>query len=331
MGIGGNGFFMVGDTNSPSFTRAGNFSVDEAGFLVTADGQQVLGIPTGGTELAALNMAGVAVNGAATTAVTHIGNLDSRSEITAAPDNPGSFNELAAAASFSTSAEVFDSLGEKHDIQVMYFKTGVNQFEARAYIDSADTGGTEGVPQSIGTATLNFSENGEIVEASQAAAQMTLTPAYSNGAAAGSFTVDLSGFSQFASGSAINSTAQDGQGTGNIINYEVSDDGIVSAVLDSGNREPVGTLQLATFSNLSGLQRAGNNTFILGNGAGDRIEGNPGSSGFGVIEGGALERSTVDISNEFVNLVVFQRGYQANSQTLNAVSSLLRDTIALIR
>ena len=331
MGIGGNGFFMVGDATSPNFTRAGNFAVDEGGFLVTADGQQVLGVPNGGTALGALNIASVEVNGAATSAVTMTGNIDSRSAITAVPDNPQTFNELAAASNFPTTVEVFDTLGESHTVQVMYFKTGTNTFEARAYIDGGDVGGTEGVPRELGTATLTFTENGEILEANQAAAQMTLAPAYSNGAAAGNFTVDLSNFSQFASTNSVNSTSQDGQGTGNIVNYEVTNDGVVSAVLDNGNREPVGTIQLATFNNLDALQRSGNNTFSLGNGAGDRIEGNPGSAGFGVIEGGALERSTVDISTEFVNLVVFQRGYQANSQTLNAVSGLLRDTIALIR
>ncbi|MCB0318654.1 MAG: flagellar hook-basal body complex protein, partial [Bdellovibrionales bacterium] len=330
-GIGGNGFFMLGDPTNPSFSRAGNFAIDESGLLVNSNGLPVLGVPTGGTELSTLNIAAVDVNGAATTAVTHIGNLDSRAEITTPPTSPGSFNELASAASFSTTAEVFDSLGDSHTIQIMYFKTGTNTYEARAFIDSGDTGGTAGVPQQLGTATLSFGENGEILEANQAAAQMTVNPAYSNGAAAGNFTINLSGFSQFASGSAITSTAQDGQGTGNIINYEVSSDGVISAVLDNGNREPVGTIQLATFNNLDALQRAGNNTFTLANGAGDRIQGNPGADGFGVIEGGSLERSTVDISTEFVNLVVFQRGYQANSQALNAVTGLLRETIALIR
>ncbi|MEZ4752866.1 MAG: flagellar hook protein FlgE [Bdellovibrionota bacterium] len=331
MGIGGNGFFMIGDAANPNFTRAGNFSINEEGFLVTADGQTVLGLPDGGAELAALNVAGVAINGEATTTVTHIGNLDSRSAIAEAPDNPASFNELAGAASFSTSAEVFDSLGEQHDVQIMYFKTGTNTFEARAYIDSGDTGGTEGTPQLLGTATLTFNSSGQIEEANQAAAQMTVTPAYSNGATAGSFTINLSGFSQFASGSAVNSTAQDGQGTGNIVSFEVGSGGTLSAVLDNGNREPVGVLQLASFNNLDALQRSGNNAFTLGGGAGDRIQGAPGTAGFGVVEGGVLERSTVDISTEFVNMVVFQRGYQANSQALSAVTGLMQQTIALLR
>ena len=127
------------------------------------------------------------------------------------------------------------------------------------------------------------------------------------------------------------SISQNGQGSGSIQRYEFDPDGKIFAQLSSGSRVQVGTIQLGDVPNRDALQRSGDGSFFLGDGTGDLVTGNPGVGGFGKVRGGMLERSTVDIANEFVNLVVYQRGYQANSQTLNAANQILRDTLSLIR
>jgi flagellar hook protein FlgE len=93
----------------------------------------------------------------------------------------------------------------------------------------------------------------------------------------------------------------------------------------------VGRIQLATFPNLDGLNRIGSNSFEAGADTGELQTGQPGAGGFGTLQGKSLERSTVDITDQFVNLVVYQRGYQASSQALNTANTLIRDTLGLLR
>lgn len=332
-GIAGDGFFMVGDVEAPLYTRAGNFSINPEGLLVTSEGESVLGLQGTGTTLGTLNLKNISATGTPTSLVTLFGNFDSLSEVATVPTAPATFNEINEAASFVVpSLSVYDSLGASHNVKLAFFKTDVNTWEAHAYMDGGDIGGTAGVPVEVGTATtLTFSPTGAIEEANQEAAKMTVNAAYSGGADAGNFTIDLSSFTQYAGTSQVNSLSQDGKSAGNVKTYEFRPDGKIMAILDTGSTVQIGTLQLAQFPNVDGLERAGNALFRKGASTGDAVISNPGEAGTGKIEGGSLERSTVDVANQFVDLVLFQRGYQANSQTLGATSQLLQATIQLIR
>ncbi|MCO6429969.1 MAG: flagellar hook protein FlgE [Deltaproteobacteria bacterium] len=330
--ITGEGFFMVGNSEAPTYTRAGNFQLNAEGVLTTSDGLPVLGFQGEGTTVGELDMDAINLAGNASATVTLSGNLDATSAVTAAPANPATFREVAAAASFTNGATVYDSLGQEHNITLAFFRTGNNTWTAQAYIDGADVGGEAGVPVQVGQdLNLTFNAFGQMEEADQANAIITAAPAYANGAAAGNFAINLSGFSQYAQTSQISSITQDGQGAGEISGYEFGSDGSVLAVLSSGSRVLVGTLALRNFTNLEGLTRVGNNNYITTAEAGELDPGTPGTNGLGTIEGGALERSSVDIANQFVDLIVYQRGYQASSQTLGVASTLLRDTLGLIR
>jgi flagellar hook protein FlgE len=333
VGIGGNGFFILGDGDRQVYTRAGNFGINADGILVNSDGLPVLGYPGDfGNDLGPLDMTNFERAGTVTGEVNLFGNVNSSLGPTDLPVDPESFREIAQTASFMSSARVFDSLGEGHDVTLAFFKTDVNTWTAQAYIDGSEVGGEAGVPVQIGNnAVLNFTEQGLIAEENAAQAIINANPAYANGAAAGDFAIDLSGFSQFAGGSQINSVTQDGQGAGDVTDYEVRSDGQLFAVLDSGSRVLVGTIPLATFTNLDGLQRTGNTIFAQGTDVGEVSIGRAGEGSFGPLQGSALELSTVDIATQFVDLILYQRGYQASSQTLNAASELLRSTIQLIR
>lgn len=337
VGIGGRGYFTVGDPAAPSYTRNGSFATDSTGLLVTQDGTPVLGVAGSGVlgtdPLTTLNLKNLNTAGTPTGAMTVFGNLDAGTRVeTAAPANPATFKELNAGASYVTNVTVFDSLGATHNVTLAFTKTAANTWVSQAYMDGADVGGTAGVPVQLGSnVTVNFGEGGQVPTANQAAASITAAPAYSNGAAAGNFTIGLGSFTQYAAPAQTSSITQDGIGVGSISGYEFKKTGQIYANLDNGQTVLVGSLGIADFVNPGGLTRIGNSMYAATDTVGDVTVAAGGTSGLGEIEGGSLERSTVDIANEFVNLVIYQRGYQANSQALNAANELVRDTIALMR
>ena len=332
VGIDGNGFFLVGEAAAPNFTRAGNFSINEDGLLVDNDGQPVLGFAPGATALSSLNLYNLGTASTATTQASMVGNVNASSETTAPPTNPQSFSEIRAAASYIGSLTVNDSLGATHDIAVAFFKTGANTWTAQAFIDGSEVGGTAGVPVQVGqNLALNFSSSGVIDPANQPSAVITATPNYSNGAAAGNFSISLGSFTQYAAPPTLTGVSQNGKSAGNIRDYEIQPNGEIYATLDSGAVLLAGTLQLADFPNREGLERIGNNTYRAGNNTGAMTSGSPGVGSLGRVQGGALELSTVDMTEQFVDLVLYQRGYQANSQTISVANQMIRDTIQLMR
>jgi flagellar hook protein FlgE len=333
--IAGRGFFMTGDPANPDYTRAGNFEMNDEGLLVDSRGQPVLGTSgdaAAGTSLSTLDLLGVDLSGAQTTKATLSGNLNAAEGFATPPVTaPATFNELTAAATTSAAFTVNDSLGGEHNVTLAYFKTANNTWTAQAYMDGADSGGTPGQPVLLGSTTMIFGSDGIIADANKATAQIAASATYANGAAAQNFTIDMAGFSQYATNSVLSGVSQDGQGTGEIKSYEFKKDGRLVAILSSGSEISVGTVQLADFTNVDDLSRAGNNLYATGENSGAKDPGSPGKGGLGTLEGSSLERSTVDLASQFVDLTLYQRGYQANSQILNAASTLIHDTIGLIR
>ena len=345
-GIDGNGFFMVGDADNTYYTRAGNFQMRADGVLVNSDGQAVLGFSGTGTTLGEINLLDVPTAAQATSMMTMYGNVDATLGIKTAPAAPASFSDLAKAASSISVVEIYDSLGESHGVTLAWTKTAAGGWNVQAYVDGGEvSGGTAGTPQLVGNVDLQFGSDGIIAEANRANARITLNaiqfasgatgggtgeaapPAGSTGAVA----IDLSNMTQYAAPSQNSGITKDGSSPGQIMGYEILKDGTITAQLDNGRTVTMGTLQLATFRNLDGLQRVGNSNYSATTEAGERTTGSPGSAAFGQLAGSSLERSTVDIATEFVDLVLYQRGYQANSQVLSAATQMIKDTIGLMR
>lgn len=330
--IDGRGYFMVGNAEDPLYSRAGNFGIDSDGNLVTAEGLPVLGIKPGAEVLSVLNFSDIEAAAKATQAGVLVGNINSSAAVTQVPNNPETFNAIAAAAGFIASdLTVFDSLGAPHALSLAFYKTEANKWTVVAYLDGADVGGEAGKPVQVGQANLVFSENGVIAEGNAANAVININANYGDGAQAGNFTLDLAGMTQYAGSSMINRFNQDGQTIGSPQGLEIDKDGGVYVRMSGGSRYLVGALQLANFTNVDGLDRVGGSLYRAGTEVGEIGVAAPGAEGRGVLRGGGLERSSVDLSNEFVDLVLLQRGYQANSQILNATSTMLRETIGLIR
>ena len=333
--VSGSGFFIVGTEDNPFYTRDGVFEFGEDGTLQTRDGLQVLGTPAGqeGGVLAPLDSNVLELGGQATTEVTIRGNLGSGSEVTDGLPGANELdqNDLNALTTFNSPVEVYDSLGNRRTLQLAYFKTGPNEWTVRAYANGADIDGEDGTVTQVGELELNFDNTGVIPEADQENAVLNVNVNWGDGAAAGAFTVDFGDFTQYATASQLRGMDVNGQSAGEVQTYSFTEGGALVAQLDNGEIVEIGTLQLATFESEDGLDRAGESLFRATERTGDVVIGNPGDANAGSIQGSAVERSTVDISKEFVDLVLLQRGYQANSKVLSETSGLIEETISLIR
>ena len=347
MAIQGDGFFLVRGNfdgiNGDFYTRAGQFHLDPTGVLTNAQGLALQGyladaqgnIGTGITDL--VLPANNAVQPQATTRVDIAANIDSGAPIV------GAFDVLdpATTSNFSTSVTVYDSLGGSHNVDVFFRRTGVGAWEWHGLVDGGElTGGTAGVPTEIANGNLTFNTNGQLdtetVNASSADF-LGATPGQSITFDFGdSITTDggggISGVTSYAVQSSVSSVVQDGFTSGALAGITIADDGSISGTFTNGQRRVLGQVALTRFRNNGGLVRAGAGLFV----ASDQDSGSPligaaGTGGRGSIVSEALESSNVDLAQEFVNLINFQRGFQANSRTVHTADEMLTEMVNLKR
>lgn len=347
LAIDGNGFFVVADGAQRFYTRAGNFKVDSAGFLVDQNNFYVLGFPAGGTgALEPININAVSQDQTSvrTANVNIAGNLDASAPLVPGGVGgipvvpaPGSgstavtFADLSSAAQYQTVVDVFDSLGAKHTLTTYFFHTGVNTWVARTYADSGDVevgGSPDGYPRQVGGpgVTMTFNGDGSLATASPT---ITYTAPWNNGSAANPVNVRYTPFTQFSASSNILSITQDGLGVGAVTSVSVEQNGDVFALLDNGQSTIIGKVGLVNFANAEGLSRVGKNLLQQSNQSGEPIVGSATSGTFGAIVSGSLELSSVDIASEFVKVITLQRGFQASSRIITTIDQLLNEIIQL--
>ena len=332
--IQGTGFYVIQSSAGTTYTRAGNFSLDTSGKLVTPEGFRVQGytqtngagaIVTTGRPADISVPPGVLRAPVASLSFETTTNLDARS---------------AAAASYVTSVQVYDALGTDHQLTITYTKTGAGAWNYKITTPGEDvTGGTAGTPFSLKTGTLTFASNGRLSQVDGAApANLTITtPTWTDGAAASTISwklLDANGVASltgFASTSAPSSVSQDGSAPGQIISMSINPDGQIIATFGAGQTVAIGQIALAVFNNPQGLVRTGGNQFAQSQAAGIPNVGVPGTGGRGTLIGGALEQSNVDIAQAFTAMIAAQRGYQANAKTITVSDELLVDTVNLKR
>ncbi len=357
LAIAGNGFFILDKNGERFYTRAGNFKLDNEGFIINQTGMYVLGYAANGSgDLVRININNFNANNEIyTTRVKITGNVDANQPILPAATltalNAGTplagsptagsttFADLANAAAYSTVFEVFDSLGQSHNITAFFFKTGVNQYTVQFYVKAEEVQNSPasdaGLPRRLADAgqtdwdiVLTFTGTGQLAATSET--ELTVSIPWANGADPSSITINLAEFTQFASPSNINSISQNGKGVGIIGNITVSNNGQIYALLTNGQSALIGTLALANFANPEGLNRVGSNLLIQTPSSGAPIFGTPNRGTFGSLESGRLELSTVDIADQFVKLIMYQKGYQANSRVISSINQLLNELIQLV-
>jgi flagellar hook protein FlgE len=332
LALTGNGFFLVGDPAAPKLTRVGTFQVSSDGFLTTSNGLQVLGYSgSDTTTLGPIRLDQLDTKAQPTGLIEIFGNLDAAARLSNPPANPVDFRALSNEASFVSTHNVFDATGVRHDVQVYYFKTATNQWTAQAYVNGSDVGQAANQPVLLGQTNLQFNELGQINDAERAQVVINMNPTWANGAGGTPVTISLGSFSQFAGGPRVTNTRQDGRGNGDVLGFQVEPDGKVFGILNTGDRVQAGTLAVGTVPNRDGLERQGDSVFAVTSDSGALAIGTAQVGGRGGVQGQALEGSNVDLSGQFVDMIVYQRGYQASSQVFSTASDLLKNTIALIR
>lgn len=240
----------------------------------------------------------------------------------------------AAAGTFSTPVTVYDSLGAAHVLTANFTKTAANTWNYSVTIPAADVGAT-GNPVTAASGTLDFNSAGDLV--SPATNPTIAITGLANGAGNLNITWDLlnsngtSNVTQMAAASATSSTNQDGYASGTLQTYSVSGNGTIEGVFNNGQTIALGQIALASFANEQGLIRTGSNNFVAGLSSGQPSIGAPTTGGLGSLQGGALEDSNVDLATEFSNLIVAERYYQANAQTVTTFDQVMQTTQSMIQ
>jgi len=363
LAIDGEGFFIVrgGMYDTFKFTRAGNFTLDSVGNLVTSSGMNVMGWQlydydpatnrySYDTEqpLEAINIYSDVHNGnkriiapSPTTLAQLTGNLDADA-VSADP----------VAGTDGTKYRVpfiaYDEIGNKHDITLVFEAQEANTsgamrtrewtytIEAGASAQIVSVGGTAGatggsVVFGTGNTGASSTTNGRVITpASPVPVQILSTDPSIAGLL--SFTIDFSNMTQYASQSNVKAARVDGYTTGTFETFSIGSDGMISAVYSNGQMKPLAQIALATFENPGGLLKEGDNLFSQTTNSGVFTKGVlPTYEGTGQIAPGTLEMSNVDLSREFSDMIVTQRGFQANTRIITTSDEMLMELVNLKR
>jgi len=314
--ISGDGFFVTRAGNEQVYTRAGSFSYDGVGNLVTPDGALLQGwMAEDGV---------VDTNGAIGTLTVPFGSVMQPTET----DNGAVVGNLSSASATGTGVQtqmtMYDALGTAHQISLSFTKSATaNEWSVVARDENGATLASTAGPLAFDPVT------GELPAASQT---FQITPdAAMAGSWPGQVTIDLAELRQFGGPSSLAPGRVDGNAMGALQSISLSGDGTVMGVYSNSLREPIGKLALATFANPGGLAKAGNSSYRVGDNSGQPAIGEPGAGGRGSLIAGALEMSNVDLAEEFTGLIVAQRGFQANSRVITSSDEVLQDLVNLKR
>ena len=360
----GNGFFIVNEDANPGFgdnylfTRAGNFNKDQYGNLVSPAGHYLQGwrLDNNGdlppntnllTSLETVNVANLTGSARATALVDFDANLP-------AGDAVGDTR--------SSAVPIIDKQGLTQNLELTWTKTGVNTWDltgvlpATASFADDDTAGAtldNGQVTPIALATITFNADGTLQTVTSGSAFTTVNADNQlefhidyDGAAATTSTQDrqlvtldlgvpniAGGLTQYA-GDEDGYTPlidQDGLQYGSFIGVTISDIGIVTAVFDNGQQRDVFKLPLATFRNPNGLEAVNGNAYLQTGRSGDALLLSANTAGAGEIAPNSLESSTVDLAEEFSNMIITQRAYSANAKVITTADEMLAELIQIRR
>jgi flagellar hook protein FlgE len=322
LALNGQGFFTLSSGGSMVYSRAGNFGTDRDGFVVNPSGHRLqvflpnstgTGFDTG--RASDLQLATGDAPPRATTRSTLGVNLPGNA---AAPTQTPFDAADPTTYNHTTSMTVYDSLGATHSQSMYFVKTAnPNEWQVHTMVDGNAVGPAQ---------TLQYSNLGALT--SPAGGEITL-PAYDpgNGAAPLDMTLELADSTQYGSGFSVSALTQDGHATGRLTGIEVSPEGVVQARYTNGVSSPLGQVVLTNFANPQGMQPMGDNAWAETFESGQPRRGVGGSSEFGQVQGGALEASNVDLTEQLVNMITAQRNFQANAQMISTQDQITQTVI----
>lgn len=370
MAIEGDGFFVMKNGDKTFYTRAGAFGLDANGTLVNpANGMRVQGwtaqhingqsfinpssepgdlvIPVGGKDPAN-----------ATSEVDLMCNLDKRTPLVPAA---GATALQTQQGTWQVDKTIYDSFGNTHTLRINFTRVAgtPNTWQATVQVDpnaqtntntTADIGATN---STANTFTVNFNNLGTLQSATDSQGdtinngnllvQVGFDVPQTNPGPGGApvrqnFNLNLGQvgsvvdtITQFAQQSSTKAFKQNGYAMGYMQGFRVDQAGRITGVYTNGQKRLLGQVALATFRNPGGLEKAGESTYVVTNNSGDANVSQSGVAGKGKIIAGALEMSNVDLAQEFTNMIVTQRGFQANTKTIQTSDQMLQDILTLKR
>lgn len=358
MMIQGDGFFVVNKGNEQMYTRAGSFSFDALGQMVTADGAILQGwaanpdgsVPTTGQTTNLTIPAGQLRQPQGTKTFSMAGNFADDAPVKAAGTTITSGTTTLSALNTSDPGSTFgpvtmtgyDNLGKAVPVSLVFVHNaggGSTNDEWKAYSYNANSTPTAGVLTDTG-AKVTFKADGT-PDLTTAGATVSATTAAVGTALglSGALNFDWKNVTGYAGTNAVKNSsgvttssqstgtvsAQDGAPAGSIAAFALGADGTITGTFDNGFKQVLGKVALANFSNPSGLTKSGNSLYSSTTNSGFAQVGPANVAGRGSIAGGTLEMSNVDLSQEFTNLIVAQRGFQANSRVITASDEMLQE------
>ncbi|MDB4975442.1 MAG: protein of unknown function domain protein, partial [Myxococcaceae bacterium] len=242
-------------------------------------------------------------------------------------------------SNFSGPVTVYDSLGNAHQTTVYFAKTSDSTYEWHALVDGSEiTGGTAGSQIEGASGTLAFGTSGQLQTSTTTASIWNFTNAepgqeitFDFGKSVADGGTGLDGTTAFASASNVNATTQDGYAAGTVQGITVSNTGTITGSFTNGQRRTLGQVAVASFKSDDGLNRIGQGLYSQTETSGEPLLGKATTGGRGAIAAGALEQSNVDIGTEFVDLIAFQRGFQANSKVVQTADEMYSTLVDMKR
>jgi len=309
MALQGDGFFVYEDSNTRYYSRDGSLELDSEGVLVNAStGQRILGwMP---------DSSGVIDTGTGLTQVT-IPLDDALARSTTEALLGGNIDASAANGdTMQITIGVYDSLGDLQTLSVEFEKATDNEWDW-----SVTSGGS-------GSGTLTFNPDGSFDAVT--ATQVTITG--SGGASNTVFDIEFSDLTQLSTDDTVALVSQNGLAAGTISGFDVvSNTGEIYGLYSNGLQQLLGQIGIASFVNPVGLNRVGQNMYTVGLNSGEPQIGEPGTGGRGTLSSGYLEASNVDLSKEFTNMILAQRGFQASSRIITTSDEMLQELVNLKR
>ncbi len=315
MAVVGSSFFVVGPAGSRQYTRAGVFQLDADNRLeLASNAMRAVGwsadlftgaINTTEAPTDSLRIPMGSLYAVPTANVKFGGNLDA---------------SVAVGATANAGFETYDSLGTSHQVDVTFTKTA-----GGAWSWTASSPDAVGVP---GTGTLTFDEHGRLTASTGSVSLALSAP---NGADTPlDFAIDFSAVSQLDGASSVQTTSQDGLPMGTLDSFTIDEKGQIQGAFSNGATRLLGQLALANFSNPAGLIRQGNSMWVQAPNSGEPVIQSALIAG-SLVRSGYLEQSNVDLTTEFTELIVAQRGFQANSRSITTSDDMLQEVLQLKR
>ncbi|WP_442599505.1 flagellar hook protein FlgE [Neobacillus sp. D3-1R] len=303
LAISGDGYFIVKQGDAESYTRAGNFYLDDNGTLVNGDGFKVQAFKVDATGNPTNVYGDIAVNVNGVLPPTTTKTIDFTDNLS---------KEAVDGSEYSQQIEVIDTAGNPQKLEVTFKKNN-----ATTWIMSS--------PNLNTPVTLTFDASGNLTN-NPSTVSWGYTPTGGN---APSMTMKLSGLKQL-SGPTTALVTPDGNTEGTLESFNIGSLGEVNGVYSNGLVKTLGVIALAKFSNPSGLTKASSNTFQQSINSGAANVDVPGE-GRGSIAAGTLEMSNVDLSEEFTEMITAQRGFQANTRIITTSDEILQELVNLKR